>query len=128
MRIKLWALASVCMLALSVSAAQAKPDLSEDPVVSPNALALTAPLPTVDVLAEHGIASLDFIKSRVDQNGMTFVAQTTTGTKSVTPTTVAVAQLGTPADQFSYGLVGALLVLIAGGFMWLSLMHQRRED
>ena len=128
MRIKPLALASACLLALSAHSATAGLDFSEEVYKHDHALALHVPLPTVDTLAQHGLSSLDSIKSRVNSSGVTYVAQSEAMTKSDVTTQAAVAQLGTPADKFSYGLVGILLVLIAGGFMWLSLMQQRRED
>ena len=128
MRIKPLALASVCMLAVSAPIAHAGLTQGEHRWVDMSDLTLSTPLPTVHVVSGHGIDMLDQIKTRVDHSGETYVAQSEPLAATDIAPKAAVAQMGTASDGSGYGLVGVLLVLIAGGFMWLQLMQQRRHD
>lgn len=129
MRIKLLALASACLFAMSATTATASLNDGANSVKSDPMLQLSQPLPVADVLAEHGLMSLDGIKHNVNLRGATYVAQTAVEeTKSDVTATAAVAQIGTAETGTGFGGVGILLVLIAGGFMWLTLIQQRREN
>ncbi len=128
MRIKPLALASVCMLALSSTTASAALNSDLTPEIENDRFHINVPLSSADVLAHHGMQSLDVIKNQVDHNGQMFVADTTNGVKSDVTMNAAAAQMPASISKQDIGGISLLLVLIAGGFMWLSLMHQRREQ
>lgn len=136
MRIKPVALAFACLFALSAPPAFSGVDATDvHSVDAPaSAVSLTNALPASSVFAGlYGAdyPALDTLKSSAATHGMVVVAEAKPGeaVKSDVTATAAVAQMGTvsAAENINYPFAATLLMVIAGCFMWLTVMKRREH-